>query len=93
MRPTIYDTPSVRKNIVHLWFGTNFKKCKEKWVEKVSKMWVPHLYICFIIECECNELVESELYLSKVEKKQCGQHFTDERVKSKSGQLMEDERR
>ena len=32
-------------------------------------MRVPHLYISFIIECECKELVESGDYLPKIEKK------------------------
>ena len=38
-------------------------------------MCVPHSYISFIIECECNELVESEIHIPKMKKSKSGQYF------------------
>lgn len=46
--------------IAHFGSDTDFNKYKGKWVRKVGGMWIPLVYIDFIIECERNELVECE---------------------------------
>ena len=54
-------------------FGADLKKLLDfvkKNEKKASEMWVSFLYIGFIIECECNELVKMRSTYRKWEKKQ-----------------------
>ena len=55
-------------------------------MEKISGLQVSHLYIGFIIKCECNELMESGIHLPKIGIKKKAK-WTILRIRSKMTKL------